>query len=153
VNFVTKGIADPNGDGFVDGGDYTVWADHFLQTVTGGKFEGDFNLDDLVDGGDYTIWADNYAPPPGLAATPVAASPAVEPAAQETSEIINSPSSQRIAREPAAMDDVRRLRGAIAWAAVVDRLATAQELGAAWSNRDLFDDWTLLRSRNRIPQR
>ena len=51
---------DANVDGFVNGGDYTIWADHYLQT--GQNWEtGDFNGDGIVDGGDYTIWADNYA--------------------------------------------------------------------------------------------
>ncbi len=42
----------------MDGGDYTLWADHYAQT--GGWLEGDFTGDGVTDGGDYTIWADNY---------------------------------------------------------------------------------------------
>ena len=52
---------DSNLDGFVDGADYTIWADHFL--VTGQNWEtGDLNGDGIVDGADYTIWADHFAP-------------------------------------------------------------------------------------------
>jgi len=53
---------DANGDDLVDGADYTVWADHYLQTTTLGASVGDFSGNGLVDGGDYTIWADNYEP-------------------------------------------------------------------------------------------
>jgi len=49
---------DANFDGAVDGGDYTIWADHYLQPGCWG--EGDFNEDGFIDGGDYTIWSDNY---------------------------------------------------------------------------------------------
>lgn len=53
---------DANGDGLVDGNDYTIWADHFL--MTGATLDdGDFNGDGIVDGGDYTLWADNYSVP------------------------------------------------------------------------------------------
>ncbi|MBL9123698.1 MAG: PEP-CTERM sorting domain-containing protein [Planctomycetaceae bacterium] len=51
---------DANSDGIVDGADYTIWADHYLQTVTWRY--GNFNFDGIVDGADYTVWADNYAP-------------------------------------------------------------------------------------------
>ncbi len=50
---------DANGDGFVDGSDYTLWADHYKQPGQWGQ--GDFNLDGLVDGADYTLWADHFA--------------------------------------------------------------------------------------------
>jgi hypothetical protein len=52
---------DANLDAHVDGADYTVWADHFLQTGKT-RAEGDFNGDGIVDGADYTIWADHFAP-------------------------------------------------------------------------------------------
>jgi hypothetical protein len=62
---------DSNGDGQVNGGDYTAWADHFLQTVTPGDVrQGDFNGDGIVDGGDYTLWADNYLLQASAAALP-----------------------------------------------------------------------------------
>jgi hypothetical protein len=54
-------LGDANGDSVVDGGDYTAWADHYLQfnqTVVSGDFTGD----GLVDGADYTVWADHYQP-------------------------------------------------------------------------------------------
>jgi len=49
---------DANYDAYVDGADYTIWADHYFQA--GGWEEGDFNDDGFVDGADYTIWADHY---------------------------------------------------------------------------------------------
>jgi len=63
-------LGDATGDGAVDGGDYTVWADHYAsQGVArfseGGWAVGNFNQDTTVDGGDYTIWADNYLPAGG----------------------------------------------------------------------------------------
>ena len=66
---------DANGDSIVDGGDYTIWADHYGQP--GGWIDGDFNGDGIVDGGDYTLWADNYGT--GQAGEAVAAATASEP--------------------------------------------------------------------------
>ena len=60
-----KGPGDANGDDIVDGADYTLWADHYLQAATWRN--GNFNYDAIVDGADYTIWADNYNPTPALA--------------------------------------------------------------------------------------
>ena len=57
---------DANGDGIVDGSDYTIWADHYLMTDAT-LDDGDFNGDCIVDGADYTLWADNFAPNPALA--------------------------------------------------------------------------------------
>ncbi len=51
---------DANLDSIVDGGDYTSWADHFLDAPDATWKDGDFNLDYVVDGADYTIWADNF---------------------------------------------------------------------------------------------
>jgi len=50
---------DVNLDGAVNGGDYSLWADHYL---LGGMSwgEGDLNGDGVVDGGDFTLWADDY---------------------------------------------------------------------------------------------
>lgn len=62
-------------DGEVDGADYTVWADHYLQSANRGALDGDFSNDGLVDGGDYTIWADHFSP----AAPPSAGSIVPEP--------------------------------------------------------------------------
>jgi len=65
-------MGDANGDGAVDGGDYTLWADHYNQA--GGWGEGDFSGNGFVDGGDYTLWADNYgAEVGGAEALPAAA--------------------------------------------------------------------------------
>ncbi|MBL9123199.1 MAG: cellulase family glycosylhydrolase [Planctomycetaceae bacterium] len=56
-------LGDANADGRVDGADYTVWADNFLQASVLGRFAGDFNRDGVVNGADYTIWADRFSPP------------------------------------------------------------------------------------------
>lgn len=58
---------DANLDGYVEGADYTIWSDNYLQTGQSWQ-DGDFNGDGLVDGGDYTIWSDNYGLGPGPAA-------------------------------------------------------------------------------------
>jgi len=58
---------DANLDGKVDGGDYTLWADHYGECGVGLP-EGDFTGEGCVDGADYTIWADNYGT--GTAAIP-----------------------------------------------------------------------------------
>ena len=65
---------DASGDGFVDGVDYTRWADHFMQEITGWSY-GDFTHDFRVDGADYVVWADHYSPAPVLASL----SPVPEP--------------------------------------------------------------------------
>jgi hypothetical protein len=44
-------VGDFNGDGMVDGADYTLWAD--------GDASADANGDGVVDLADYTIWSDN----------------------------------------------------------------------------------------------
>jgi len=61
---------DGNGDGMVDAGDYTIWANNFAQT--GVAVPGDYNDDLLVDAGDYTTWANNFGAgsPSPLAAVP-----------------------------------------------------------------------------------
>ena len=52
-------LGDANGDGAVDGADYSVWADNY--GLEGSDFaDGDFNCDGLVDGADYVLWADNF---------------------------------------------------------------------------------------------
>jgi hypothetical protein len=51
---------DATGDGYVDGADYTIWADDYGKHTTLGPAAGDFNHDGVVDGADYTIWADHY---------------------------------------------------------------------------------------------
>ncbi len=51
---------DANGDGMVDGADYTIWANNFSHK-NAAYSEGDFNQDGIVDGADYTIWANNFS--------------------------------------------------------------------------------------------
>jgi hypothetical protein len=51
---------DANRDGHVTGADYSIWLNHYGQTVTGGATLGDFNADGFVNGADYFIWLRNY---------------------------------------------------------------------------------------------
>ena len=71
-------IGDANGDGVVNAGDYTLWANNF--GVTGIAIPGDFNLSGQVEAGDYTAWANSFgqttAAPDGAAQAPAAAGPA-----------------------------------------------------------------------------
>lgn len=53
---------DANGDGAVNGVDYTIWADNFLLPGRFGPAQGDFNSSGTVDGADYTIWSDHFSP-------------------------------------------------------------------------------------------
>ena len=68
---------DANGDGRIDGSDYTIWSDHYGQTgvdpwSAGGWAVGNFNEDNVINGADYTVWADNYLYGTGLpAGTPI----------------------------------------------------------------------------------
>jgi len=52
----------------VDGGDYTVWADHFHKGS--GHRNGDYNLDGYISGADYTKWADNMPRKSGAVVVP-----------------------------------------------------------------------------------
>jgi hypothetical protein len=59
--FLTAPVpGDATLDDAVDGADYTIWADNYLQTDVG-WVGADFNGDGVVDGADYTIWADFYS--------------------------------------------------------------------------------------------
>ena len=59
-------LGDANLDGCTDGGDYTLWADNYLQNPGANTWEeGDFNDDGNTDGADYTLWADHYGRGPG----------------------------------------------------------------------------------------
>ena len=49
---------DANGDGKVDGIDYTVWLSHYNHTISGAT-NGDFNNSGKVDGVDYVLWLGN----------------------------------------------------------------------------------------------
>ena len=68
---------DANGDGRIDGSDFTIWSDHYGQTgvdpwSAGGSAVGNFNEDNVIDGGDYTVWGDNYLYGTGLSnGTPI----------------------------------------------------------------------------------
>lgn len=57
---------DANGDGKVDGIDFSVWLSNYGKTTQNGSTDGDFNADGKVDGIDFTIWLTNY----GKAVTP-----------------------------------------------------------------------------------
>jgi hypothetical protein len=107
---------DANNDGVVNYGDYTLWADHFLQPGDWGFAQGDFNRDGKVDAGDYTLWADNYVASPTLAAV------------AELTETI-APASAAPVAAAIALPDGRdqndaplgtQARQALAWAAAVD---------------------------------
>lgn len=50
---------DANSDGKVDGIDYTIWLNHYNQSVSGAS-NGDFNNNGKVDGVDYVVWLNNY---------------------------------------------------------------------------------------------
>lgn len=52
---------DANLDGYVDAADYTIWANHFLQTGQT-RAGGDFTGDGVVDAADYTVWANHFQP-------------------------------------------------------------------------------------------
>ena len=55
---------DANRDDYVDGLDYVVWSNNYLQTDVG--WEGaDFNGDGIADGLDYVLWSNFYNPQPG----------------------------------------------------------------------------------------
>jgi hypothetical protein len=52
-------MGDANLDGAVADSDYTLWADHYLESGVGWA-DGDFTGNGVVTEADYTIWADNY---------------------------------------------------------------------------------------------
>ena len=67
-------LGDINGDGIVDAGDYTEWANAFGQM--GPNLPADLNGNGIVDAGDYTLWANNFgatssAPAPGFSSAAV----------------------------------------------------------------------------------
>ena len=61
---------DGNGDGWVDGLDYLLWAGNFgtHPGPDGDTSDGDYNDDGWIDGLDYLLWAGNFG---NHAATPV----------------------------------------------------------------------------------
>lgn len=56
----TSLIGDADGDGDVDGVDYTKWLNHYGSTHTNGPSWGDFNSNGVTDGVDYTLWLNRY---------------------------------------------------------------------------------------------
>ncbi|TWT88473.1 Stage II sporulation protein [Pseudobythopirellula maris] len=74
--FTPASVGDYNDDGRVDGADFTVWRDHFLQM--GENLPGDGDGNKFVGNNDLKIWRDNYGlvlatsqsvPEPGALAT------------------------------------------------------------------------------------
>jgi hypothetical protein len=61
---VVAANADFNDDGFVDMGDFIVWAKSNGLTVPAGTL-GDANYDTLVNDDDYTIWQQQFGTSPG----------------------------------------------------------------------------------------
>jgi len=62
---------DANGDGLVDGVDYSIWQANYGKATNDNYKSGDFNGDGKVDGADYYIWFSNYSatPTPSLPAS------------------------------------------------------------------------------------
>ena len=50
-------LPDYNGDGTVNGADYTVWKDNYGSTT---NLDADGNANGVVDAADYTLWKDNF---------------------------------------------------------------------------------------------
>ncbi|MEZ6073108.1 MAG: PEP-CTERM sorting domain-containing protein [Pirellulales bacterium] len=76
LHFVDGGIpnlpGDGNGDGWVDGLDYLLWASNFGSNPgpDGDISDGDYNDDGSVDGLDYLLWAGNFGNHSASAAVP-----------------------------------------------------------------------------------
>ncbi|MCX7928472.1 MAG: hypothetical protein N2558_02195 [Patescibacteria group bacterium] len=56
--YCTK-AGDANCDNKVDGSDYVIWLNNYLQAKKGARY-GDFDNNGLIDGIDYVIWLKNY---------------------------------------------------------------------------------------------
>lgn len=65
-------LGDANLDGNVNGGDFTIMAAHFNQSVTNGWDEGDFNYDGDVNGADFTLLTENFNQSAQIAAVEIA---------------------------------------------------------------------------------
>jgi hypothetical protein len=63
---------DANGDGKVDGVDFSIWLSHYGQSLTGAS-SGDFNTSGKVDGVDFALWLSNYGKTPTNSQTPTTA--------------------------------------------------------------------------------
>src|SRR5690606_10110510 len=55
-NLSLPDVADANGDGTVDGGDFLIWQRNSGKVDPVGPAEGDFNFDGAVDAADLDIW-------------------------------------------------------------------------------------------------
>lgn len=67
-------VADANGDGVVDGGDFLIWQRNFGKEGATGPTEGDFNFDGAVDSTDLDLWkgqSGDQANPEQDAAAPI----------------------------------------------------------------------------------
>ena len=53
-------VGDGSGNGMVDAGDYTTWANNFGLPLDADVIKADFNANGGVDAGDYTTWANNF---------------------------------------------------------------------------------------------
>lgn len=62
-NLSLSDVADANGDGTVDGGDFLIWQRNSGKVDATGPAEGDFNFDGAVDAADLDVWkTQNGAP-------------------------------------------------------------------------------------------
>ncbi len=62
-NLSLPDVADANGDGTVDGGDFLIWQRNLGKADAAGPDEGDFNFDGDVNNADLDVWkAQNDAP-------------------------------------------------------------------------------------------
>ncbi len=62
-NLSLPDVADANGDGTVDGGDFLIWQRNSGKIDANGPAEGDFNFDGAVDAADLDVWkTQNGAP-------------------------------------------------------------------------------------------
>jgi beta-glucanase (GH16 family) len=62
-NLSLPDVADANGDGAVDGGDFLIWQRNSGKLDAAGPTEGDFNFDGAVDAADLDVWkTQNGAP-------------------------------------------------------------------------------------------
>ena len=73
--FASRRVGDANGDGLVNAGDYTAWANQF--DTPGPGQSADFNSDGVVNAGDFTLWANNFGVGVSTFAAPAAAPLAV----------------------------------------------------------------------------
>ena len=63
-NLSLPDVADANGDGSVDGGDFLIWQRNTGKLDADGPAEGDFNFDGAVDAADLDVWKAQNGPAP-----------------------------------------------------------------------------------------